>query len=212
MEFLKKDCDKLVKYDVQFDVEKLELVRKEIIKKCGIRQHYEYQTDYPEHLSVDRLLIENYTDSKVGQKEYFEEMRTIYSVSFDKIEEPELAQYINAFIKNEDQKLLECIYNYNLLPNNYANYLNKSNEQRNILINDIKDALDASDMAINYDEIKEKVDELKNIDANLKKNQTLNLTYQEDYKDAVRAAFKMKLIGTIPYDEYERVMKFIPKK
>ena len=103
IEFLKKDCDKLVKYDVQFDVEKLELVRKEIIKNCGIRQHCEYQTDYPEHLSKD-------------------------------------------------------------------------------------------------------------IETNLKKNQALNLAYQEEYKDAVRAAFKMKLIGTIPYDEYERVMKFIPKK
>ena len=85
MYYFKKDDKMSYKYNVTFDEEKVKELREKIIYKCGIKKHYEYESDsfYPNMYSG---LISNYKEYPVGDNEYDTETRTIYHYSYDKID------------------------------------------------------------------------------------------------------------------------------
>ena len=107
MVYLRHEDDKMVKYDVEYDLEKLDVLRYEIINLCGKREYVSYETDYPN--AQDHLLRENYREYPVGEKEYFEETRIVYRVEYNLIHEPILSILIRDFIQDNDPALLDYI-------------------------------------------------------------------------------------------------------
>ena len=200
MEYLKREKDLIIKYDVNIEKEKLLKLRKTIIKKCGVRKHKIIETDYPR---FDILFYENYTKEKIGEKEYFEETRDVYREEFDLISEPKLAKLINLLVEKEDLSLLDYLYNgkeldYQVTDDDYK-------ITRKEIVNKINHQLSNS---TDYNVLKGLINELEVLDRTSKVGD-IKLESQKDYIEETKQLIHLTKIDLIQYDEYERVMNFV---
>jgi len=206
MEYLKRENDKLIKYEVTYNKKALELLLFKIIKKCGVREHKCIYTDYPNR---DDLLDENFKMTPVGEKEYDVEIRTIYKVEYDHIYEPELAILISKLIESNNLAILEYIYGDKKLKNSYLKYKDDLVQERKDIKNRLKIMLDNK---LDYHEATKLLERLKELDAIEKMNNEIKLEDQIDYFEEVKSKIKLEKIDEIDYDTYNKVMNFTKKR
>ena len=110
MFYFKVANDVVEKYQVSFNKEEIEKLKKEIIRNCSNIVHREYYNESMPHF-IDKSLIFNFHSTYIGEKEYFEETKDIYLFTFDEYEVPYLVKLIARLLK-EDSSVLEEILNY----------------------------------------------------------------------------------------------------
>ena len=198
MEYLKKENDYMIKYNVKYEKNYLWQIMRQIVKRCGLRVHKSVDTDYPKY---DDLFYENYIRTPIGEKEYFEETRIIYHVEYDLIIEPILAKMIREFINNDDITLLHYIYESELYP------LDCDIDKKEKIEQQLVDII--SENEIDYNKLRNLLDD-ENIDIIKSVNATIES--QEEYIDTLKKCIHLVPIAKVNYDEYDRVMKFIRKK
>lgn len=194
MLYFKKNDDVIEKYQVNFDKEKIEKLKQEIINNCSFITHEEYESDYFPILSNKN--IRNFTYTTTGkEKEYFEETRDIYHFSYDKYEPPYLVALINRLL-NDDSKVIDKILNYEISSKStiddsieltYQEFKRIDNEngtKRSEKLKELEDLLKAKKLNINQ----------QNID--LYYNQLIKL-------------IKFNLIDSLPISELNRIESFL---
>ena len=99
MIYFRKNDEVIEKYQVDFDKEEIEKLKKEIINNCSFIQHEEYESDYSPRFTDE--IIRNFTYTPIEkEKEYFEETRDIYRYSYDEYKPPYLVKLINQLLNN----------------------------------------------------------------------------------------------------------------
>jgi len=199
MEYINFENDKVVKYDVSWDAEKLLVLYKEIVVRCGVREHKSYSTDYLPR--IPQLLMENYKEKVIGKKEYFEETRTFYHLEYNLIKEPSLAILIRQFLDNENHELLSALLSEEKIIEN--------NDQSEIDAKELLGQL-AEKLNSNSDhfEVKKITSQINEVDYNIKLNKSLNLLNQSDYIPKVKELFDFAIVDEIDLETYNRVIGF----
>lgn len=193
MIYFEKNDKEIKKYEVQFDRKKVKEIREEIIDKCSLIEHKEYESDYAPY---DYTYIKNFAEPvAVGEMEYDTEIRTVYLYSYDLIIPPQLVKLIDRLL-NGSESALDDIKNYN------TSTIDELGKQ-------IKKKSEEFDRISNED-IKERIKKLKEIDALLSK-QKLNINCQpiEPYYNRLLALITEELIDSIPLQNIERVESFL---
>lgn len=86
-------------------------LRNEIIDNCSIITFEEYDSDYEPN--TNNCFFRNYKKQDIGTKEYFEEIRTLYHISYELFTPPYLVSLIDRLLKNDPSSLYEIDhYNY----------------------------------------------------------------------------------------------------
>lgn len=112
MIYFRKNDEVIEKYQVDFDKEEIEKLKKEIINNCSFIQHEEYESDYSPRFTDE--IIRNFTYTPTGkEREYFEETRDIYRYSYDEYKPPYLVKLINQLL-NGNSKAIDEILNYDI--------------------------------------------------------------------------------------------------
>ena len=211
MEYIRKENDKIVKYNVNYDKKLLEEIRFEIIENCGVRTHVSEDTDYPGYC-LDERLVRNYTASETGEEiEYDVETRDVYHVEYDLITEPKLAYLIGSFLDSKDTTLLKYVtdseefvdtntdstleYKYALRVETIKNIIKLLNTNKYQGKTEIK-------------KIKILLDGLEHLENDIALNEKLNLKDQVEYLDIIKEAITLTKVDEIDSDTYEKVMKF----
>ena len=101
MNYYKLKDNIVEKYKVSFNSKEVEKFKNKIINDCSEIVHENYTSDYYVCFSKDEI-IRNYKETKVGQKEYFEEIRTVYEYSYDRYVVPYLVKLLNKLLKGEN--------------------------------------------------------------------------------------------------------------
>ena len=107
MEYLRREDNDMVKYEITYDKDELDILARTILYKCGKRIHHSYESDYPSATKY----YENWNLKPVGEIEYWEETRTVYQVDYDEIKEPRLFTLINSLIKYQQTFLIDFLFN-----------------------------------------------------------------------------------------------------
>ena len=97
--FYERD-DKVEKYLVTFDKEKMEEIRKEVINNCSMIEHFEYYGT-AEHHSTEKYEIRNLEKSFL----YKSGSKNVYHYSYDKYIYSELVFYITELLKGNTEVL-----------------------------------------------------------------------------------------------------------
>ena len=197
MEYLKREDDRIIKYDVNFNWDNLEKIRYENIKKCGMREHQSYDSDYSPR--VDPIFIENYSDESIGTKDYFEETRTLYHIEYDLISEPLLAK----LIREKNMELLEYVYENKKIAEKDL-FKNNKNLKKKIL-KKLKEMLNKN---IDYTKIREYLNQLEEIEKQDQLNLSLNLISQKKYINKIKKEITMEKVDEIDLYTYDKVAKF----
>ena len=112
MIYFRKNDEVIEKYQVSFDKEEIEKLKKKIINNCSFIKHEEYESDYSPRFTDE--IIRNFTYTPTGkEKEYFEETRDIYRYSYDEYKPPYLVELINQLL-NGNSKAIDKILNYDI--------------------------------------------------------------------------------------------------
>lgn len=112
MIYFRKNGEVIEKYQISFDKEEIEKLKKKIINNCSFIKHEEYESDYSPRFTDE--IIRNFTSIPTGkEKEYFEETRDIYRYSYDEYKPPYLVELINQLL-NGNSKVIDKILNYDI--------------------------------------------------------------------------------------------------
>lgn len=108
MYYYVKNNDKIEKYEVQFDKEKLKKLRIEIINNCSEITHKEYD-DTREPNYFDYLKIRNYKRKEIGKVEGrdYQPDKTLYHLSYDEYIFPYLVTLIDRLLADDIEALNE---------------------------------------------------------------------------------------------------------
>ena len=112
MYYFKHTKDGIEKYNVTFKKEQLEIIKYEIIKKCGVLVHREYDgTIGPDESNIFR--IRNFSKKDLDIKNNQNE--ELYHYSYDEYLYPYLVTLIKRILKGDSKALQEIMqYNNNL--------------------------------------------------------------------------------------------------
>ena len=211
MEYIRKENDKLVKYNVNYDKSLLNEIRLDIIENCGIRKHISEDTDYPGYL-LDEKLVRNYSASETGKvREYDVEIRDIYHVEYDLITEPKLAYLIGSFLDSKDTTLLKYVLgDKEFIDTNANSTLEYIYALRVDTIKNIVDLLNSKKYKgkIEFHKLRLLIDGLEHLENDITLNEKLNLKDQVEYLDIIKEAITLTKVDEIDSDTYEKVMKF----
>lgn len=108
MYYYVENNDKIEKYEIEFDKEKLKKLKIEIINKCSEITHKEYNnTIEPNYF--DYLKIRNYQSKQIGTVEGrdYAPDKTLYHISYDEYIFPYLVTLIDRLLKNDIEALNE---------------------------------------------------------------------------------------------------------
>ncbi len=193
MIYFKKNDKEIKKYEVSFDRKKVEKLKKEIIDKCSLIEHKEYESDYAPY---DYTYIKNFAEPvAVGEMEYDTEIRTVYLYSYDLIIPPQLVKLIDRLL-NGSESALDDIKNYDTsIKDELGEQIKKKSEEFDNIPNE---------------NIKERLAKLEEINELLKK-QKLNINCQpiEPYYNRLLALITEELVDSIPLQDVERVESFL---
>lgn len=194
MIYFRKNDEVIEKYQVNFDEEEIEKIKKEIIDNCSYVEHIEYKSDYSPRFTNE--IVRNYRCIPTGEEmEYFEEVRDIYLYSYDEYKSPYLVELINQLL-NGNSGVIDKILNYDI-----------SSELT------IDDKINLASQEIikiepeNIPKIKAKLIELEE----LLKVKELNKDKQgiELYYNKLKELIKFDLIDSLLFSELERVESFL---
>lgn len=199
-----RNKDKILKYEVIVDKELLSKLKYEIIEKCSIITHKDYQDTYlPKMYGIDDYLkYRNYSEVKIGVREYndfYSMPEDLYRIKYDEYHFPYLVELLDKLLK-DDIDVLKEIYN-----------VNKKKEIMCIdeKINRQKDLIESIDDFETYKKINE-LEKLKELieQKELNKNQVNVLKYYNKVKKLI----SFNLIDSITYEEVKRVSNFYNSK
>ena len=194
MIYFRKNDEVIEKYQVDFDKEEIEKLKKEIINNCSFIQHEEYESDYSPRFTDE--IIRNFTYTPTGkEKEYFEETRNIYHYSYDEYKPPYLVELINQLL-NDNSKVIDQILNYEIS-----------------LKSTIDDSIDLAYQEFNRidnENITKKTEKLKELE-DLLKAKELNMNQQniDLYYNQLIGLIKFNLIDSLPISELGRIESFL---
>jgi len=112
-----RNKDKILKYEVIVDKELLSKLKYEIIEKCSLITHKDYQDTYlPKMYGIDDYLkYRNYSEVKIGVREYndfYSMPEDLYRIKYDEYHFPYLVELLDKLLK-DDIDVLKEIYNVN---------------------------------------------------------------------------------------------------
>lgn len=194
MIYFRKNDEVIEKYQVDFDKEEIEKLKKEIINNCSFIKHEEYESDYSPRFTDE--IIRNFTSTPTGkEKEYFEETRYIYRYSYDEYKPPYLVELINQLL-NGNSKAIDKILNYEISPKSTIDdSINLANQEFN--------RIDSENITKKKEKLKELEDLLKAKELN-KNQQSIDLYYNQ-----LIELIKFNLIDSLPISELGRIEYFL---
>ena len=196
MVYLKRNNDVVEKYKVDFDKERIEKLKNEIVNKCSFIEHKEYESD--SYISIDVNTVKNFMCNLIGKKEYFEEVRDVYFYQYDEYNPPYLVELINRLLK-DDSSAIEKILNYDI--------------SHELSIDDKIALVNKEFIKIDSKDITKRKEKLKEIER-LLKVQELNKDQQsiEFYYDQLIGLINFDLIDSISISKISRVESFLEIK
>ena len=196
--------DDVMKYDVIFDNEKLNKLKFEIIEKCSLIEHKDYEsTVFPKMYGImDYLKYRNYSEKKVGIREYndfYSLPEDIYRLTYDKYNFPYLVELIDKLLSG-DITVLEYIYY-------------KRSEKELIPIDKKIEALNSVIEKTSNDDTNKKIELLGQL-SELIKQKEINKNQEDvdEYYKKVRKLIFFREIDTLKRAELERVLEFYNKE
>ncbi len=203
IEYVVEEGNEKVIYEATFDSSNLSNIRKDIIENCGVSNHISGDTDYP-GFGLDFDFVRNYKITRTDKtNEYDTEVRDIYHVEYDLIEEPELASLIKNFVAYEDPKLISYIYSN--IPHKASKCsIENLQTERIDLINQAISMLNRGkyNESINFDSLKLKIANIESISKDVEANKKANLKDEAEYFDLIKSEITInevarKNIGSI---------------
>ena len=195
-----KNKDKVLKYEVTIDKELLSKLKYEIIEKCSIITHKDYQDTYlPKMYGIDDYLkYRNYSEVKIGVREYndfYSMPEDLYRIKYDEYKFPYLVELLDKLLEDKIEVLKE-IYIVNS-KKEITSIDEKINRQKDLI-----QSIDDSE----YDKKINELEKLKELilQKELNKNQVNVLKYYNKVKKLIT----FKLIDSITYEEVKRVSNF----
>ena len=224
MEYLKKEQkgleDYVVSYDVALDISYLENIRREIVDNCGIRHYVRKILNYDNPQS-ESFLIRNYSKKKIESHDVAAEYELTpekYEETFIRITEPKSSKLIGAILdttlREEDRiKLLDYVYGEKPLEEYQDNSIATLNSRKKATIARIQTLSGNLNMSnCDIDSLEEAINELKEIERDLKLNEGIDPSKQKDYIPAIKEAIVLTRKRSVDYDSYQKVMEFSGKK
>ncbi len=194
MLYFRKNDEVIEKYQVDFDKEEIEKLKKEIINNCSFIKHEEYESDYSPRFTDE--IIRNLTYTPTGkEKEYFEETRDIYRYSYDEYKPPYLVELINQLL-NGNSKAIDKILNYDIS-------IKSTIDDRIDLANQEFNRIDPENIAKRKAKLEEIEELLKTKELN-KNQQSIDLYYNQ-----LIGLIKFNLIDLLPISELDRIQSFL---
>ncbi|MBQ3306967.1 MAG: hypothetical protein IJG68_02105, partial [Bacilli bacterium] len=182
------------KYQVSFDKEEIEKLKKKIINNCSFIKHEEYESDYSPRFTDE--IIRNFTYTPIGkEKEYFEETRDIYRYSYDVYKPPYLVELINQLL-NGNLKAIDEILNYDISSkSSIDDRINLANQEFNKIV---------------PEDITKKKEKLKELE-DLVKARELNKGQQsiDAYYNQLIGLIKFDLVDSLSISELGRIESFL---
>ena len=194
MFYFRKNGEVIEKYQVHFDKDEIEKLKKEIINNCSFIEHKVYVSDYEPRFTNE--IIRNFTCTPTGRKkEYFEETRDLYQYSYDEYKPPYLVELINQLL-NGDSKAIDNILNYDIsTKSTLDDKINLANKEFNKIA--------PEDISKKKEKLKELEDLLKAKELN-KKQQSIDLYYAQ-----LIGLIKFDLIDLLPINELVKIETFL---
>lgn len=196
MLYFKINNNKIEKYQVIFDKEKIAKLKEKIITNCSLIEHKEYESVSNPNFNDDSI-IKNFQRKTIGEKEYFEETKDIYHFSYDEYIPPYLVKLIDRLLKN-DSKVIEEILNYQISEVSIDERINLANQEFM--------KIDAENIAEKKAKLKELENLLKLKELN-KNQQPINLYYIQLIK-----LMNFKFIDEMSLDKINKVELFLERK
>lgn len=194
MFYFRKDGEVIEKYQVSFDKEEIEKLKKKIINNCSFIKHEEYESDYSPRFTDE--IIRNFTYTPTGkEKEYFEETRDIYRYSYDEYKPPYLVELINQLL-NGNSKAIDKILNYDIsTKSTIDDRIDLANQEFNKIV--------PEDIIKKKEKLKEPEDLLKAKKLN-KNQQSIDIYYNQ-----LIGLIKFDLVDSLSISELCRIESFL---
>lgn len=193
MEYIINENDKVVKYDIKYDIPTLQKLRKEISEKCGIRRHIK-EEKIDKEIAKEDFLIENLSIEDVEYKDYY-----LYLLNYYLIEEPELSKIIKQFIDGNIEGLINLIH-FNILKDNKIDFDKENSELKRL---------------VEYYKENNQLDRLDDILCRIKTNiedkiynERLNLSNQNEFILKLKSLLIINKLDEMDYDLYNKAMNF----
>lgn len=191
-----KEKDRIKKYDIEIDKERLEGLKIKIINDCSIIKHVKQKVrEDCKTNDYDFMHVRNYHArliNKISNNDFFgPPLISIYEEEYDFYEEPKIVGLIDEVINGKDKKVLELLeykdeeLDYESLEDKLKKLLSNRNEK-----NASKFIKEVEELAENF----------------------RNITYQKPvgtYLSDVKSCIKLILVDEISYQDYLRVHKFV---
>lgn len=194
MFYFRKNNEVIEKYQVSFDKEEIEKLKKKIINNCSFIKHEEYESDYSPRFTDE--IIRNFTYTPTGkEKEYFEETRDIYRYSYDEYKPPYLVELINQ-LSNDNSKAIDKIFNYDIsIKSTIDDRINLAYQEFN--------RIDPENITKKKEKLKELEDLLKAKELN-KNQQSIDAYYNQ-----LIGLIKFDLVDSLSISELGRIESFL---
>ena len=197
MLYFRKNDEVIEKYQISFDKEKIEKLKKEIINNCSFIKHKEYESDYSPRFTDE--IIRNFTYTSTGkEKEYFEETRDICRYSYDEYKPPYLVELINQLL-NGNSKAIDKILNYDISTKSTI-------DDRIDLANQEFNKIAPEDIIKKREKLKELEDLLNEKELN-KNQQSIDVYYNQ-----LIGLIKFDLVDSLSISELGRIESFLEIK
>lgn len=143
MFYYNTDGEYIFRYKVEIDLEKIKQLREEIISKCSVVEHRNYESiNVPK--TEDFKYIKNYKQTKIGEKpaiDIYSEDQDIYSFDYDYYNYPVLVLLIDKLLLG-DTTVIDDIKNpkefdvedIDFVISEYKNMIKELNEENDIFI------------------------------------------------------------------------------
>ena len=103
--------DKVInKYEITYDINRINEIKKEIINNCSKIEHVEIEREYSFNDNYfENKLVKNHTSEPIGFKEYYDGTRSVYLHRFDLLTPPNLVELIDRLL-SDDKSAVNEIY------------------------------------------------------------------------------------------------------
>ncbi len=190
-----KEKDRIKKYDIEIDKERLEGLKIKIVNDCSIIKHVKQKVrEDCKTNDYDFMHVRNYHArliNKISNNDFFgPPLISIYEEEYDFYEEPKIVGLIDEVINGKDKKVLELLeykdeeLDYESIGDKLKVLLSKNNKDTYKFMKEMEELIE----------------------------QCKNTRYQKPvstYLSEVQSCIKLILVDEISYQDYLRVYKFM---
>lgn len=193
--FFVKDGEVIKKYKIEIDIEKLEKLKLEIIDNCSLITHVKTTSwGGSKNKKIDRLLVRNYEMKFLEEidthNEFGPPRESIYEVTYDKYDPPEIVALINRALHGNDEHKIELL-----------NYTPPMREDIQSQIDELlKDTSDLHKLQDNIEKVNKLIEQKE-----VNKNQKDVSVYLLDVKSCI----KVILIEEMDFEVYLKACAFL---